>query len=138
MPGELTKRIQANSNFNKFAEAGNGKIVVNHGQESKGPTTNESLSHTYSADINPDFKIREFKSWADYPDRPGGEWDIGKLKQVVAGRTTFTALSAEGDVWTWGDIRYQACLGRDLGGNESNSRYSTFREASRYCYFHKA
>jgi alpha-tubulin suppressor-like RCC1 family protein len=67
-------------------------------------------------------KICEYKSWTDYPDHPAGEWDIGKVKQIVAGRTTFTALSTAGEVWTWGDERYQACLGRDIGSNGSSIR----------------
>jgi hypothetical protein len=59
MPGELTKRIQANSNFNKFAEAGNGKIVASHDQESKGPITNEFISHTYLLTL---IQISKFES----------------------------------------------------------------------------
>jgi hypothetical protein len=72
--------------------------------------------------MNTGSEIRDFKSWTDYPDNPAGEWDIGKVKQIVAGRTTFSALSAAGEVWTWGDERYQACLGRDIGSNGSSSR----------------
>jgi alpha-tubulin suppressor-like RCC1 family protein len=75
------------------------------------------------AEISTDFKISEYKSWTEYPDHPASEWDIGKVKQIAAGRTTFTALSEAGEVWTWGDERYQACLGRDIGGNGSSSRY---------------
>jgi len=72
--------------------------------------------------MNPGCKIREFKSWTDYPDCPAGEWDRGKVKQIVAGRMTFTALSVAGEVWTWGDERYQVCLGRDIGTSGSSSR----------------
>lgn len=34
--------------------------------------------------------------------------------QVVAYDTGFAALTAAGDVYTWGDERYGACLGRDI------------------------
>lgn len=36
------------------------------------------------------------------------------LKQIVAYDTGFAALTEEGHVYTWGDERYSACLGRDL------------------------
>lgn len=36
--------------------------------------------------------------------------------QVVAYDTGFAALSADGSVYTWGDERYAACLGRDVSG----------------------
>ena len=35
--------------------------------------------------------------------------------QVVAYETGFGALSRDGQVWTWGDERYEACLGRETG-----------------------
>lgn len=34
--------------------------------------------------------------------------------QLLANQTTFTALSKAGQVWTWGDGRYEACLGREV------------------------
>ncbi|TQS34779.1 hypothetical protein Golomagni_04827 [Golovinomyces magnicellulatus] len=37
-----------------------------------------------------------------------------KFTHVVANQTSFTALSSRGDVWTWGDPRYSACLGREI------------------------
>ncbi len=37
------------------------------------------------------------------------------IAQVVAYDAGFAALSrAPGQVWTWGDARYPACLGRDV------------------------
>lgn len=35
------------------------------------------------------------------------------IVQLVAYETGFAALSARGDVTTWGDERYCACLGRE-------------------------
>lgn len=34
--------------------------------------------------------------------------------QVVAYETGFAALTSQGHVWTWGDERYQPCLGREV------------------------
>jgi alpha-tubulin suppressor-like RCC1 family protein len=36
-----------------------------------------------------------------------------KIAQLVAYETGFAALSSTGQVWTWGDERYTACLGRE-------------------------
>ncbi|KAK3683655.1 regulator of chromosome condensation 1/beta-lactamase-inhibitor protein II [Podospora appendiculata] len=36
------------------------------------------------------------------------------VAQLVAYETGFAALSSSGQVWTWGDERYAACLGRDI------------------------
>ena len=35
------------------------------------------------------------------------------IVQLCAYDTGFVALSARGEVWTWGDERYPACLGRE-------------------------
>ncbi|KAK6955943.1 hypothetical protein Daesc_003590 [Daldinia eschscholtzii] len=39
---------------------------------------------------------------------------MGKIVQLVAYETGFAALSHDGRVWTWGDERYSACLGRQV------------------------
>ncbi|KAI6092835.1 RCC1/BLIP-II [Hypoxylon rubiginosum] len=39
---------------------------------------------------------------------------MGEITQLVAYETGFVALSNEGNVWTWGDERYSACLGREI------------------------
>ncbi|KAI0011678.1 RCC1/BLIP-II [Xylariaceae sp. FL0662B] len=38
---------------------------------------------------------------------------IGPIIQLVAYETGFVALTQDGHVWTWGDERYAACLGRE-------------------------
>lgn len=40
--------------------------------------------------------------------------DLPSCTQVVAYDTGFAALTSAGDVYTWGDERYGACLGRDI------------------------
>lgn len=37
-----------------------------------------------------------------------------EFKQIVANQTGFTAVSSTGKVYTWGDGRYEACLGREI------------------------
>lgn len=44
---------------------------------------------------------------ASYPAPDG-------IIQLVAYETGFAVLSARGDVLTWGDERYSACLGREV------------------------
>ncbi|KAI1376088.1 RCC1/BLIP-II [Hypoxylon crocopeplum] len=39
---------------------------------------------------------------------------MGTVIQLVAYETGFVALSQDGRVWTWGDERYGACLGRPV------------------------
>ncbi|KAI8965037.1 RCC1/BLIP-II [Daldinia sp. FL1419] len=39
---------------------------------------------------------------------------MGNIIQLVAYETGFVALSHDGHVWTWGDERYGACLGRQV------------------------
>jgi len=40
--------------------------------------------------------------------------DIPNTVQIVSNQTTFTALSSDGSVCSWGDERYEACLGREI------------------------
>ncbi|KAK8039235.1 hypothetical protein PG993_007646 [Apiospora rasikravindrae] len=39
---------------------------------------------------------------------------MGDVSQIVAYETGFAALSTIGQVWTWGDERYEACLCREV------------------------
>lgn len=72
-----------------------------------------------------DQEMRQYNSWAEYPDRPVSAWITGNpgVQQLVAGQTFFTALTVDGKVLTWGDERYSACLGRDVSRLEPSSRY---------------
>ena len=49
-----------------------------------------------------------------YDDDGGGGGGGGVITQLVAYETGFAALTARGDVVTWGDERYAACLGREV------------------------
>jgi hypothetical protein len=39
---------------------------------------------------------------------------LEEFKQIAANQTSFIALSSAGRVYSWGDPRYEACLGRDV------------------------
>ncbi|ROW03953.1 hypothetical protein VSDG_00804 [Cytospora chrysosperma] len=47
------------------------------------------------------------------------------FQQVVAYEAGFAALTPAGDVYTWGDERYAACLGRDVSSSSSPSSSSS-------------
>ncbi|OTB13483.1 hypothetical protein K445DRAFT_368613 [Daldinia sp. EC12] len=47
---------------------------------------------------------------------------MGKIVQLVAYETGFVALSHDGRVWTWGDERYSACLGRPVTSSSPAER----------------
>ena len=69
---------------------------------------------TRTAEINGS-KVIEYKSLDPYRDSLGDNFgDFEDFEQIVANETTFTALSKAGKVWTWGDGRYEACLGREV------------------------
>ncbi|KAF7927086.1 hypothetical protein EAE99_005417 [Botrytis elliptica] len=79
-------------NASKATAAGNDKIAAFT------PTTliqYPSLS-AYLSQANPDFTF-----------------PIPHITQLVSNTTTFTALTQEGNVYTWGDERYPSCLGRE-------------------------
>jgi len=42
-----------------------------------------------------------------------------KIMQLVANETSFTALTVDQNVKTWGDARFPACLGRDISTDMS-------------------
>lgn len=47
-------------------------------------------------------------------DKPSNTFSgFRDLTQLVAYETGFAALTSTGQVWTWGDERYTACLGRE-------------------------
>ncbi|KAI1769632.1 RCC1/BLIP-II [Hypoxylon sp. FL1150] len=64
-----------------------------------------------------------------YPSRPVAQTQekeefpkMGQIVQLVAYETGFVALSNDGSVWTWGDERYGACLGREITNSSPAER----------------
>ncbi|KAL1841682.1 hypothetical protein VTJ49DRAFT_6721 [Mycothermus thermophilus] len=79
-----------------FAEASNGTVVIHDGQDAlrQYPSISDLISNATPSSIFP-----------NYP----------ATTQIVAYATGFAALDpSTGRVWTWGDERYSACLGRDV------------------------
>ncbi|KAI1846457.1 hypothetical protein JX266_007354 [Neoarthrinium moseri] len=72
-----------------------------------------SLSCTVASDT--EGYISQFQS-ADHFRDGKAQWHFPGLRavQTVAYEAGFAALTAEGQVWTWGDERYGACLGREV------------------------
>ena len=62
-------------------------------------------------DQKPDFVFAVQRRDRPHDDDGGGG---GEVKQLVAYEAGFAALTARGDVLTWGDGRYAACLGREV------------------------
>ncbi|KAI0837302.1 RCC1/BLIP-II [Hypoxylon sp. FL0890] len=56
-------------------------------------------------------QVRPSSGTRDHQQRFTG---MGRIIQLVAYETGFVALSHDGHVWTWGDERYSACLGRPV------------------------
>jgi hypothetical protein len=59
--------------------------------------------------------IVEYANFTKYIEHTGNTHDeLGDCIQIVAGQTNFTALGVSGEVWSWGDVRYEATLGREV------------------------
>ncbi|KAH6622799.1 regulator of chromosome condensation 1/beta-lactamase-inhibitor protein II [Chaetomium tenue] len=80
--------------YTNFVEASNGVVVVHDGKDTlyQYPSIHDLLSNG------------QCHSFPNFPN----------ITQLVAYETGFAALSSAGSVWTWGDERYTACLGREL------------------------
>ena len=75
------------------------------------PDTNSTSAEISSGSIN------EYKSFQHFLQKDKVSFGPhGDLKQIVANNTSFTVLSGEGEVWTWGDARYGSFIGR--GGSD--------------------
>lgn len=64
-------------------------------------------------------EIRQYDSLEKY--RQGIHHKFGGLEnfqQITANQTSFTALSSTGKIYTWGDLRYEACLGREVSNEK--------------------
>ncbi|OTB05310.1 hypothetical protein M426DRAFT_10636 [Hypoxylon sp. CI-4A] len=53
---------------------------------------------------------------------------VGRIIQLAAYETGFVALSQDGHVWTWGDERYSACLGRPVTDSSPAERPGLLEE----------
>lgn len=59
--------------------------------------------------------IKEYENISKFIDNVGYHHNVVQwTTQIVANQTSFTALSSTGEVYTWGDPRYESILGRDV------------------------
>jgi hypothetical protein len=95
----------------RLAIAGNGKIVGEYQISQMGHLL-KLLRIFFQEDVGN--IIKEYESLFHYLESQGtSHHEVEDIAQVVAGQTSFTALSAKGQVWTWGDARYESSLGRE-------------------------
>lgn len=72
------------------------------------------LRLTRVTEMNPN-TLKQYNCFDSYLRNDGEVLrDLKESRQIVANQTTFTALLGDGEVWTWGDGRYEACLGREV------------------------
>ena len=79
------------------------------------PPTIRTIIATYGSPEIKENTITQYDSLQCYREDDGltlGEFE--DFEQIAANQTTFTALSRTGQVWTWGDGRYESCLGREV------------------------
>ncbi|KAG0652556.1 Regulator of chromosome condensation [Hyphodiscus hymeniophilus] len=99
-PDEFTKLCsKSNGRLFKVALAGNDKVSE---FAAKGVTQYDSLQ---------DFAAKKKSSF-----RP-----LSCIAQIASNQTGFTLLTSNGTVYTWGDGRYEACLGREVNDERKAS-----------------
>ncbi|KAK3946411.1 E3 ubiquitin-protein ligase HERC2 [Diplogelasinospora grovesii] len=99
--------------FDNCIEAFNGVTLVYNKEEAafyQFPSISDLLDLLSHPDDEQKLGLR--KSFTGFPD----------IKQFVSYDTGFAALSSSGQVWTWGDERYAACLGRDVDSEHPADR----------------
>lgn len=103
--------------YTTLAEASNGSVVRTYIHLESRKTEADIRPQ---AVIDPSGAVRQFSSLDKVlSGAPGQAFsDLQSCSQVAAYATGFAALTSAGSVYTWGDERYEACLGRELTGDE--------------------
>jgi alpha-tubulin suppressor-like RCC1 family protein len=65
------------------------------------------------------YDLLEYDWFPSYLEKDGKVFEEldGTVTQIVANRTTFTALTSTGNVYTWGDEMYKELLGREVSSS---------------------
>ena len=109
-PDEFISLFQTNpEKVANVATAGNNKLAgIGSSKTSNLLLTNHYADFSYTT-------ITQYDSHEQYLEGDGKTFEFpSSIRQVVANQTSFTALSSSGQVYTWGDQRYGACLGREI------------------------
>ncbi|CAN8103595.1 unnamed protein product [Discula destructiva] len=90
---------------------------------SQDPTQELSLAEASNesvATIDRAGAIHQFSTFHDLANGKQGQTfpDLPACAQVIAYETGFAALTSRGSVYTWGDERYGACLGREISEDD--------------------
>ncbi|KAE8445478.1 hypothetical protein EG329_013368 [Mollisiaceae sp. DMI_Dod_QoI] len=115
-PDHLEYCISKQDSLANLAVAGNDKVVSQ--QNSKyGPENSNLIELPEAGPTEGSASIlKQYDSFDAYLRNIGKELlhCRGALRQIVANQSSFTLLSGDCEVWTWGDGRYEACLGREV------------------------
>ncbi|PSS20506.1 hypothetical protein M430DRAFT_27546 [Amorphotheca resinae ATCC 22711] len=70
------------------------------------------------------YDLLEYDWFPSYLEKDGKVFEEldGTVTQIVANRTTFTALTSTGNVYTWGDEMYKERLGREVSSSSPASQ----------------
>lgn len=102
-----------------LAIAGNDKVISQYNFKHDSQSLNISEHpDTSGAKVNVGV-LKQYNSFNSYLNDDGDEIElVGAMRTIVANQCTFTALSDTGEVWTWGDGRYEACSGREISDSK--------------------
>ncbi|KAI9644172.1 hypothetical protein NHQ30_007525 [Ciborinia camelliae] len=91
--------------------AGNDIIAGNYHSNSVPVATNPNKLPAFTPTT-----LTQYPSLPTYLSRANPDFvlPLPHITQIVSNTTTFTALTREGSVYTWGDERYPTCLGREI------------------------
>ncbi|KAK0635014.1 regulator of chromosome condensation 1/beta-lactamase-inhibitor protein II [Bombardia bombarda] len=111
---DIYKSQSAKLGHVNFAEASNGFVIVYGRLDTfhQYQSMRDLLSHKYNNNLKETPGTDTTTTQHTFSGFPN-------VVQLVAYETGFAALSSTGQVWTWGDERYAACLGRDVDDDTS-------------------
>ncbi|KAF7874035.1 hypothetical protein EAF04_002707 [Stromatinia cepivora] len=132
-PSSPAEKIKVAGHPDGFLQAQLEQITTKNGTQHQGEETpfrtSEEQSRNATAAGND--KIAEFtpKNLVQYPSlpsylsrrNPDFTFPLPHITQLVSNTTTFSALTREGNVYTWGDERYPTCLGREISSSNPAS-----------------
>ncbi|KAJ8062529.1 hypothetical protein OCU04_009057 [Sclerotinia nivalis] len=124
------ERIKVAGHPDGFLQAQLEQITAKSSTQTQQEETpfNISQEHSRNATAAGNDKIAEFTptNLIQYPSltsyltrsNPNFVLPLPHITQLVSNTTTFSALTQEGNIYTWGDERYPCCVGREI--NSSN------------------
>ncbi|KUJ18274.1 RCC1/BLIP-II protein [Mollisia scopiformis] len=123
--------ISKQDNLSNLAIAGNDIVVCQScSEQDPGRPASENTPAADPINAN-ESVLKQYKSFDSYLNDHGEKLrQCGGSLQVVANQCTFTLLTSDGQVWTWGDGRYEACLGREISDERPAATPCTVEDLS--------